>query len=303
VVYVLMLCVMILALLPGLRRWFFAEVKGSVATMSKPKSAFRLLHEREGAFIIPNPWDAGSAHILAAHGFEALATTSSGMAFSMARPEGSVSRDATFAHCREIVAATSLPVSADLERGFGDLPEDVAQAVRDAGAIGLVGCSIEDHTGSRDNPIYDFGLAVERIAAAVEVARNLPADFVLTARCENLLWDKPKLDDVIERLQAYEKAGADVLFAPGLRDLVSIKMVCDALSKPVNVVMETTGKFNLADLAEAGVKRVSTGSKLASLAYGGLVKAAREMKEKGSFGFAADAMGFDELARYFDGQR
>jgi 2-methylisocitrate lyase-like PEP mutase family enzyme len=267
--------------------------------MSKQKSTFRLLHENSGAFIIPNPWDAGSARILAAHGFKALATTSAGMAFAMGLPDGRVARDAAFAHCKQIVAATSLPVSADLERGFGDTPEAVAQTVRDAGAIGLAGCSIEDHTGSKEHPIYDFGLAVERIVAAVEAARSLPSDFVLTARCENLLWGKPNLDDVITRLQAFEQAGADVLFAPGLRDLDSIRTVCSAVSKPVNVVMEAHGKFSLSELAEAGVKRVSTGATLARLAYGGLARAAQEMAADGSFGFAAETMSFDEVSAFF----
>jgi 2-methylisocitrate lyase-like PEP mutase family enzyme len=267
--------------------------------MSKQKSTFRLLHENSGAFIIPNPWDAGSARILAAHGFKALATTSAGMAFAMGLPDGRVARDAAFAHCKQIVAATSLPVSADLERGFGDTPEAVAQTVRDAGAIGLAGCSIEDHTGSKEHPIYDFGLAVERIVAAVEAARSLPSDFVLTARCENLLWGKPNLDDVIVRLRAFDQAGADVLFAPGLRDLDSIRTVCSAVAKPVNVVMEAHGKFCLSELAEAGVKRVSTGASLARLAYGGLVRAAQEMAADGSFGFAAETMSFDEVSAYF----
>jgi 2-methylisocitrate lyase-like PEP mutase family enzyme len=267
--------------------------------VSDTERSFRQLHSRPGAFIIPNPWDAGSARILAAHGFEALATTSSGMAFSLGLAEGTVSRHATFEHCKQIIAATSLPVSADLERGFGDSPEDVADTVREAGVIGLAGCSIEDHTGSKENPIYDLGLAVERIAAATESARTLPRDFVLTARCENLLWGKPSLDDAIKRLQAYERAGADVLFAPGLHTLDAIRTVCGALTRPVNVVMETSSPFTLSELSAAGVKRISTGSKLACLAYGALVIATREMAEKGSFGFAGQAMGFDELAEYF----
>jgi 2-methylisocitrate lyase-like PEP mutase family enzyme len=261
--------------------------------------AFRLLHERRSAFIMPNPWDAGSARILAAHGFEALATTSSGMTFALGLPEGGVSRVATFEHCRQIVAATTLPVSADLEKGFGDSPEAVAQTIRDAGEIGLAGCSIEDFTGSTDYPIYEYELAVERIIAAAEMARRLPNDFVLTARCENLLWGRPKLDDVLKRLHAYERAGADVLFAPGLCDLASIQTVCAALSKPVSIVMEMINRFSLEELTAVGVKRISTGSKLACLAYGGLVKAALKMQERGSFEFASDVTGFDELAAYF----
>ena len=260
---------------------------------------FRYLHEQEIPFIIPNPWDAGSAKILSKFGFAALATTSSGMAFALGLPEGQVSKAATFAHCGQIVAATGLPVSADLEKGFGDMPEDVAATVREAAAIGLAGCSIEDHSGSPDYQIYGFELAVERIAAAAAAARELTDDFVLTARCESLLWGRPNLDDVIKRLQAYERAGADVLFAPGLRDLASIKAVCAAVSKPVNVVMEMSGGYTVTELAKAGVKRISTGSKLACLAYGGLITAAREMSEQGSFGFTAGAMGFDEVAGCF----
>lgn len=268
----------------------------------RPGSIFRALHERPGAFIIPNPWDVGSAKILAAHGFEALATTSSGMAFTLGMAEGKVTREDTIEHCRQIVEATSLPVSADLERGFGDTPEEVAETVRLAGSIGLAGCSIEDHTGSPEHPIYDFTLAVERIAAAVEMARGLPDDFVLTARCESLLWGATALDEVLKRLSAFEEVGADVLFAPGLNDLASIQTVCRSVKKPVNVVMEMHASFSLAELAGVGVKRVSVGSKLACLAYGSLVRAAQEMSERESFRFAADAMDFGQLATYFAGQ-
>ena len=270
-----------------------------VTRSSEWSRRFRALHERPGVFVMPNPWDAGSARILAAHGFAALATTSSGMAFSLGLPEGGVSREATFRHCRDIVEATGLPVSADLEKGFGDRPEDAAAAVRDAIAIGLAGCSIEDHTGSPDRPIYEFELAVERVGAAVEAARALDRDFVLTARCENLLWGRPDLDDVLRRLEAFDKAGADVLFAPGLKDLESIAAVCRSTSKPVNVVVELECPFSVAELANAGVKRISTGSKLACLAYGSLIEAAREMSESQSFGFAGGAASFGEVSGYF----
>ncbi len=189
-------------------------------------------------------------------------------------------------HCRSIVAATPLPVSADLEKGFGDSPESAAETIRAAADIGLAGCSLEDHTGRRDDPIYDFTLAVERIEAAVEARRSLPHDFVLTARCENFLWDRADLDDTIRRLQAFEKAGADVLYAPGLRDLRTIRLVCEAVTKPVNVVMGMPGAtFSVAELAEAGVKRISVGSGLARLAFGTFVKAAREMRSAGTFRF------------------
>lgn len=270
--------------------------------MTGATTTFRALHGRPAAFVIPNPWDVGSARILAALGFEALATTSAGLAFSLGLAEGGVSREDTLAHCRSIVSATPLPVSADLEKGFGDAPEAVAETVRAAAATGLAGCSIEDHTGRRDNPIFDFGLAVERIAAAAEAARALPHDFVLTARCENLLWGRPGLDDVLKRLEAYEKAGADVLYAPGLKDLDAIRAVCRAVSRPVNVVMGLPGAtFTVGELEEAGVKRISVGSALARLAYGAFVEAAREMRSKGTFRFSDKAMGFAELEGFFTG--
>jgi 2-methylisocitrate lyase-like PEP mutase family enzyme len=268
--------------------------------MTSIGSTFRALHERPGAFIIPNPWDVGSARILASYGFEALATTSAGMAFSLGLPEGGVPRAETLVHCRAIVGATPLPVSADLEKGFGDSPETVAQTICAAAATGLAGCSIEDYTGDPSMPIYDFDLAVERIRAAAEAARALPQDFVLTARCENLLWDRPDLDEVIRRLQAYERAGADVLYAPGLKDLTTIGEVCRAVSRPVNVVMGLPGPTSgIAELAEAGVKRISVGSALARLAYGVLIRATREMATTGTFSFAADAMGFAEVEGHF----
>lgn len=261
---------------------------------------FRALHEQEGAFILPNPWDTGTARILAALGFPALATTSAGMAFALGLPEGQVSPEGTLAHCRTIVTATDLPVSADLEKGFGDTPESVAATIVAAAGTGLAGCSIEDQTGDRNAPIYPFSLAVERIHAAAEACRNLPEDFVLTARCENLLWGSNDLDDTIRRLQAFEAAGADVLYAPGLHDIASIRIVCESVSKPVNVVMGMPGTtFCLAELAEAGVKRVSVGSALARAAFGAFVSGAREMVETGCFHFAREAIGFAELEAFF----
>ncbi|AXI55356.1 2-methylisocitrate lyase [Sulfitobacter sp. JL08] len=268
--------------------------------MTETLSAFRALHSQPAAFVIPNPWDTGSARILAALGFPALATTSAGMAFSMGLREGMASRDAVLAHCREIVTATNLPVSADLEHGFGHSPESAAKTIVAAAETGLAGASLEDHTGDPDAPIYDFSLAVERITAAVEACRALQDDFVFTARCENLLWGRDDLDDTIKRLQAFEAAGADVLYAPGLTDLASIRLVCDSLSKPVNVVMGMPGRtFSVADLSAAGVKRISVGSALARLAYGTLVRAARDMAQNGTFDFADDAMGFKELEQHF----
>jgi 2-methylisocitrate lyase-like PEP mutase family enzyme len=263
-------------------------------------TSFRALHQRAGAFVIPNPWDVGSARLLASLGFEALATTSAGLAFSLGRPEGLLSREEVLAHCRAIVGATGLPVSADLERGFGDSPESAAETIRAAAEAGLAGCSIEDHTGRRDDPIYDATLAVERIAAAVEAARGLGRDFVLTARCENFLWERPDLDDTLRRLQAFEAAGADVLYAPGLRDLEAIRTVCAALKKPVNVVMGLPGAaFTVRELAEAGVKRISVGSALARLAYGACIAAAEEIAATGSFTALSDAIGFAALEDRF----
>lgn len=272
--------------------------------MKHQPSVFRELHERIGAFVIPNPWDVGSARILAGLGFEALATTSAGMAFAMGVPEGTVNKEATLKHCREMVSATSLPVSADLEKGFGDTPQSVFETIKAASATGLAGCSIEDHTGSKDNPIYDLSLATERIAAARQACDELPKDFVLTARCENLLWGKPALDEVIQRLQSYEQAGADVLYAPGLHDLDTIKKVCSAMTKPVNIVMGMPGAtFNINELAEVGVKRISIGSSFARLAYGSLVDAANEIRQDGTFGFSEKAIGFNDLEAYFEDHR
>jgi 2-methylisocitrate lyase-like PEP mutase family enzyme len=263
-------------------------------------SAFRRLHEQSGAFVIPNPWDIGTARILASLGFKALATTSAGMAFALGLPEGRATRAQVIQHCRDIVGATDLPVSADLEKGFGDSPESVGETVAAAAATGLAGCSIEDHTGRKDDPIFAFQLAVERIEAAAEAARRLPHDFVLTARAENFLWERPDLDDTLARLKAFEAAGADVLYAPGLHDLETIRTVCAALDKPVNVVMGMPGPtFGVRQLAAAGVKRISVGSALARAAFGAFVRASREIQDQGSFGFARDAIGFAELEGFF----
>jgi 2-methylisocitrate lyase-like PEP mutase family enzyme len=268
--------------------------------MTSKTSAFRQLHAAPGAFIIPNPWDIGSARILAKMGFKALATTSAGMAFSLGMQEGAVSKEDALAHCRMIADAVPLPVSGDLEKGYGDSPEEVAQTIRDAAETGLAGGSIEDYTGRPDDPIFDFSLAVERIHAAAEAARTLPGDFVLTARAENFLWDRPDLDNTIKRLQAFEKAGADVLFAPGLRDLESIRLVCSSVGKPVNVIMGLPGmNFGIAEAAEAGAKRISVGSSLARLAYGSLMEAGREMRDEVTFGFVGHAVGFAEIDAVF----
>ncbi len=259
-------------------------------------AALRALHLGDRPFVIPNPWDAGTARLLEQLGFPALATTSAGLAFSLGRPdgEGSVSRDETLANARAIVEATNLPVSADLENGFGDAPEAAAETIRLAAAAGLVGGSIEDATGDRDRPIYDESLAVERVAAAVAMVRSLPFPFALTARAENFLHGRPDLDDTIRRLRAFEAAGADVLYAPGLPDLAAIREVCGAVTKPVNVL---AGQFSVAELAEAGARRISVGSSLARAALGGFLAAAREILEAGTFSFGEAAVSYAELNR------
>ena len=264
--------------------------------MTHPGTVFRRLHEGPGAFVMPNPWDVGTARILAGLGFKALATTSAGMAFAQGLRDGQVSFDAMLDHCRTLVAATGLPVSGDLEKGLGDSPESAAETIRAAAAAGLAGCSLEDHTGDPGQPIYPFELAVERIAAAVEAKQALGHDFVLTARAENLLWGRPDLDDTIRRLQAFEHAGADVLYAPGLRDLATIRTVCAAVNRPVNVLMGLRNlPFGQAELAEAGVRRISIGSGLARLAYGAFVDAARALHATGRFEVDSDAKGFGEV--------
>lgn len=252
---------------------------------------FKALHEGPGAFVIPNPWDAGSARILTALGFAALATTSAGLAFSLGLEDSprAIGRDATIANAAAIAAATPLPVSADLQQGFGPAPEDCAETISQAIAAGLVGGSIEDATDDLANPIFAFDAAVARIRAAVQAAQGQP--FVLTARAENYLHARRDLPDTIRRLQAYAEAGADVLFAPGLPDLDAIRLVCQSVNKPVNVVMGLQGQtFTVDDLAAAGVKRISTGGSLARAALGALAHAAAEIRDIGTFTYAARAL-------------
>lgn len=269
--------------------------------MEDKGTVFRRLHELDDVFVIPNPWDIGTARILESMGFKALATTSAGLAFSLGVQEGTVPWEQALSHCQSLVNATSLPVSADLEKGMGDCPESAAQTVKIAAGIGLAGCSLEDHTGIASKPIYDFNLAVERIEAAAKARDALAHDFVITARAENFMWGITDLDETILRLQAFEKAGADVLYAPGLRDITMIKTVCQALTKPVNVVMGLPGEiFSIAELADAGVKRISVGASMARFAYGMFVHAAQEVMVKGTFNYSKDAMGFSELASYFE---
>lgn len=267
-------------------------------------AAFRALHRREGAFVIPNPWDAGTARILTALGFEALATTSAGFAFSLGRRDNAaaVGRDEVLAHCAELVAASDLPVSADYENGYADAPEAVAEAVRLAAATGLAGCSIEDATTDPAAPIYDFDLAVERVAAAAEAARAVPDGFVLTARAENLIRGRVDLDDTIRRLQAYEAAGAEVLYAPGLGDLDAVRTVCSAVARPVNVIIVGgLARASVAELAAAGAKRLSVGSALSRAALGTVLKASAEMREQGGFTWIEGLPGIAELSRFMAG--
>jgi 2-methylisocitrate lyase-like PEP mutase family enzyme len=259
---------------------------------------FRALHERPGAFIIPNPWDAGTARMLASLGFEALTTTSAGLAFTLGRRDGAgvVSRDETLANAKAIADATDLPVAADLENGFGHAPDEAAETIRLAGEqAGLVGGSIEDATGDPRRPIYDFDHAVERVAAAVEEARALPFRFVLVGRAENFLHGRPDLDDTIRRLQAFEKVGADALYAPGLTKAEDIRTVCASVGKPVNAVMGLRGAaFSVAELAALGIRRISVGSALSRAALGAFMRAAREMRDHGTFRFADDALPYAE---------
>jgi 2-methylisocitrate lyase-like PEP mutase family enzyme len=260
---------------------------------------FKALHQGPGAFLIANAWDAGSARLLAGLGFTALATPSGASAGILGRRDGQVSRDEALAQARAIVLATDLPVSADLEKGFGDTPAAVAETIRLAAAAGLVGGSIEDATGEVDRPLYDLGHAAERVAAAAEAARALPFSFILTARTENFLRGNPDLDDTLRRLQAFERAGADALFAPGLPDLAAVRAVCAAVSKPVNFMAGIRGKsFTVAELEAAGVRRISLATSLYRAAMAGLLEAAREVKDHGTFGYLDRALTTAELNNF-----
>ena len=259
---------------------------------------FRELHQRDRAFIIPNPWDVGTARLLAYFGFEALATTSMGYAFSIGRRDNTLSRDETLKYAASIATATDLPVSADLENGFGDAPEIVAETIRLSAATGIVGGSIEDATGKADDPIYELEHAVDRVRAAVAAARDLHFPFTLTARAENYLHQRPDLRDTIRRLQAFQEAGADVLYAPGLATQDDIATVVHSLDRPVNVVMGLRGaQLSLAELSEIGVKRVSVGSALCRAALAAFLRAAREMQQQGTFEFAQSAATPREITR------
>src|SRR5213594_3749767 len=271
-------------------------------SQSDKAATLRALHRGPRAFVIANAWDAGSARALAALGFPALATSSGAQAGVLGRRDGAVTRDEALAHCGAIAAATDLPVSADLEKGFGDAPAAAAETIRLAAGVGLVGGSIEDATGDKDQPLYDLEHAAERVAAAARAARALPFAFTLTARAENFLRGKPDLQDTIRRLQAFEKAGADVLMAPGLPDLAAVRAVCAAVSKPVNFMAGIKGKsFSVAELEAAGVRRISLATSLYRIAMTNLVEAAREVKDKGTFGYIDRSIPTPDLAAFMQG--
>jgi 2-methylisocitrate lyase-like PEP mutase family enzyme len=271
-------------------------------TQNEKAERFRALHQGLRAFVIPNPWDGGSARVLAGLGFQALATSSGACAGTFGRRDGRVARDEALAHARLICSVTDLPVAADLEKGFGDAPADAAETIRLAAGVGLVGGSIEDASGNKDQPLFSFNHAVERVAAAVEAARRLPFPFTLTARSENFLRGHPDLDDTIKRLQAFEKAGADVLFSPGLPDLAAVKAVCASLKKPFNFMVGIRGKsFSVAELEAAGVRRISLATSLYRSAMAGMVAAATEVKERGTFGYLERSVTTPDFYTYLQG--
>ncbi|MFZ5778976.1 MAG: isocitrate lyase/PEP mutase family protein [Pseudomonadota bacterium] len=273
----------------------------SVSQAEKARK-FRALHEAPGAFVIPNPWDAGSARILAGLGFEALATSSGAKAGVLGKRDGMVTREEALANAKLIVEACDLPVAADLEKGFGDGPDAAAETIRQAAGVGLVGGSIEDATGNKDRPLFEVEEAAARVAAAAQAAKGLAFPFTLTARAEGFLRGRPDLDDVIRRLKAYEAAGADVLFAPGLPDLAAVRKVCGALGKPFNFMVGIKGRsFSKPDLEAAGVKRISLATSLYRAAMTGLVTAAKEVKEKGTFSFVDTSIPTPELNAFMKG--
>jgi len=286
----------------SLRQGEAAVGGGAMRSTVEKAMAFRALHERPGAFIIPNPWDAGSAKLLAALGFEALATTSLGLANMLGRADSTVTRAEVIANCRDIAAATDLPVNADLENCFAHAPEAAAEAIRLAADAGAVGGSIEDFTGDAADPIYEFDLAVARVRAAAAVAHGLPVPFLLTARAENLLRGRNDMADTIRRLQAYEAAGADVLYAPGLRNLAEVREVAGAVKRPFNVV---TGRLDpditATQLAAAGARRISVGGALSRLALAAVVNAGRAMQAEGSFAWMRQMASSGEMRRMFSG--
>lgn len=274
----------------------------ALTEQARKAQAFKTLHERPGIFVIPNPWDAGSAKMLASLGYQALATTSAGYAFSQGKADGALSLDDTLANVRAIVASTDLPVAVDLENGFADDPAECAKSLLRAAEAGAVGGSIEDATGRADTPIYGFEHALARIEAAVAAVRTLPFPFLLTARAENYLHGNPDINDTIRRLQAFAEAGADVLYAPGLRTAEEVIAVVQAVApKPVNVLMSGGLKLTVQQLEEMGVRRISTGSALALAAFGEFFRAAEEIQQSGTFGFTSQSMPYTKANQFFKG--
>ena len=265
-----------------------------MATQAEKCARFQALHQSEKAFVIPNPWDVGSARLLAALGYPALATTSAGFAYTLGRVDGEVSREEKLAHCKAICDAVDIPVSADMENCFADSPEGIAETIGLAAETGLAGCSIEDYTNKPEATIYDFDLAVARVKAGVEAARRLPFDFTITARAENVLRGMYDLDEAIRRLKAYEDVGADVLYAPGLKDVEQVRAVTGAVGKPVNVL--ATKDFTVDALSAAGAKRISLGSWNYLTATGGFLEGARQMKDEGSFAALGSAARSPDVA-------
>jgi 2-methylisocitrate lyase-like PEP mutase family enzyme len=273
------------------------------ATQADKAQLFQALHQAPDAFIVANVWDGGSARMMGALGFAALATSSGASAGTLGRRDGMVTREEALAQARVICDATDLPVSADLEKGFGDAPEIVAETVRLAAEAGLVGCSIEDASGDPDAPIFEFGRATERVAAAAAAARRLPFPFTLTGRTENFLRGRLDLDDTIRRLKAYQAAGADALMAPGLPDLDAVRAVCAAVEKPFNFMVGIKGKsFTVAALAAAGVKRISLATSLYRAAMTGLLSAAKEVREEGTFGYLDAVLATPEMNAFLRGE-
>ena len=270
-------------------------------TQAEKAETFRALHHRDHAFIIPNPWDVGTARLLETLGFEALATTSAGFAFSIGTPDGAVGREQMLAHAAQIAAATDSPVSADLENCYADDPDGAADTVRLAAKAGLAGCSVEDVPEGRGRGPYELSLAAERVRAAAEAAHSMPFPFTLTARAENFIVGRPDLRDTIARLQSFQEVGADVLYAPGLKTREEIVAVVRSVDRPVNVIMGLQGvQLNLDELSEMGVKRISVGSALSRAALSTFYRAALQMKEHKTFTFAEDALKVRELNAMFE---
>jgi 2-methylisocitrate lyase-like PEP mutase family enzyme len=272
----------------------------ATADQRRKAEDFRALHAADEPFVVANPWDRGTARLLTGLGFAALATTGAGLAYSLGRPDGRVTREELLNNAAAIVDATHLPVTADLEGGFGDTPDEVAETIRLAARAGLVGGSVEDYTGRADDPIRPLPEAAERVAAAVAAARGLDFPFTVTARAENFFQGRPDLADTIRRLQAYEEAGADVLYAPALPDADAVRAVCASVSRPVNVLMGGALRLSVAELGKLGVRRVSVGSSMSRAAYGALVRAAEEVRDRGTFTFGPDAVPYADLNRLLD---